>query len=63
VRRPKDVLVSDQDKACAVYVCCRWGFWKKLAGSSKDQQHLLPDGHSPSSPTSQHTLVIQVIQG
>ena len=42
-------------------LCCRWGFWKKLAPSSKDQQHLLPDGHSPSSPTSQHTLVIQVI--
>ena len=37
---------------------CRWGFWKRLT-SGKDQQHLLPEGHSPSSPGSQHTLVIQ----
>jgi hypothetical protein len=35
----------------------RWGFWKRL-GTHKEKP-LLPDGHRPSSPASQHTLIIQ----
>lgn len=35
--------------------CCRWGFWKRAASGKQ----LLADGHIPSSPASQHTLVIQ----
>jgi hypothetical protein len=45
---------------CNTCVVCRWAFWKR-AGSTRtgQQQQLLPDGHSPSSPPSQHTLFIQ----
>lgn len=57
------VLHSHQPHAfCCVVLCLcrRWGFWKQLTGQGKEgQQQLLPDSHSPSSPTSQHTLTIQ----
>lgn len=43
--------------AAAAAGACRWGFWKRL-GTQKDCA-LLPEGHSPSSPASQHTLIIQ----
>jgi len=39
-----------------VAACVRWGFWRR---EPSGREQLLPEGHSPSSPGSQHTLVIQ----